>query len=104
VNFASITLFVASQRTITKVSVYFAIDSVRERLNTPSHNTILQVSYTGVKFPILLRRKRKFRESQNKVIWKIFRCNRNEVSRQNKLLPNEDLRYMFLGLRELSEE
>jgi len=34
-SFASITLCVASQRVILKVSVYFVIDSVRKLLDTP---------------------------------------------------------------------
>jgi hypothetical protein len=37
VRFATITLYVASQRVIPKVSVYFVIDSVRELLDTPSY-------------------------------------------------------------------
>jgi hypothetical protein len=37
VNFAAITLCVASQRAIPKVSIYFVIDSVRIRLETPSY-------------------------------------------------------------------
>jgi hypothetical protein len=36
VSFAAITLCVASQRVIPKVRVYFAIDSVRKLLDTPS--------------------------------------------------------------------
>jgi hypothetical protein len=36
VSFAAITLYVASQRVIPKVSVYFVIDSVRKLLVTPS--------------------------------------------------------------------
>jgi hypothetical protein len=35
VSFAAITLCVASQRVIPKVSVYFVIDSVRKLLDTP---------------------------------------------------------------------
>jgi hypothetical protein len=35
VNFAAITLRVASQRVLIVVSVYFIIDSVRELLVTP---------------------------------------------------------------------
>jgi len=34
VSFAAITLYVASQRVISKVSLYFAIDSVRKLLDT----------------------------------------------------------------------
>jgi hypothetical protein len=37
VSFAAITLCVASQRGIPKVSVYFVIDLVRKRLDTPSY-------------------------------------------------------------------
>jgi hypothetical protein len=36
VSFAAITLCVASQRVIPKVSVYFVIDSVRKFFDTPS--------------------------------------------------------------------
>jgi hypothetical protein len=36
VSFAAITLCVASQRVIPKVSLYFVIDSVRKILDTPS--------------------------------------------------------------------
>jgi len=38
VNFAVITLCVASQRVFIVVAVYFVIDSVRKLLNTPSCN------------------------------------------------------------------
>jgi len=34
VSFAAITLYVASQRAVPKVSIYFAIDSVRKLLDT----------------------------------------------------------------------
>jgi hypothetical protein len=48
VIFAAITLCVASQRVIPKVSVYFVIDSVRKILDTPSygieHSTTLNAS------------------------------------------------------------
>jgi len=44
VSYAAITLCVASQREITKVSVYFVIDSVRKRLDTPSYVTIRKVA------------------------------------------------------------
>jgi hypothetical protein len=37
VNFAAITLCVASQREIPKVSVYFFIESVQKLLDTPSY-------------------------------------------------------------------
>jgi hypothetical protein len=37
VNFAAVTLRVASQRVIPKVTVYFVIDSVRKLLDTPSY-------------------------------------------------------------------
>jgi hypothetical protein len=37
VSFATITLSVASQRVIIKVSIYFFIDSVRKLLDTPSY-------------------------------------------------------------------
>jgi hypothetical protein len=36
VSFAAITLYVASERVIPKLSVYFVIDSVRKPLDTPS--------------------------------------------------------------------
>jgi hypothetical protein len=39
VNFAAITFFVASQRTIIVVSVYFVIDSVWKLLDRPSYNS-----------------------------------------------------------------
>jgi hypothetical protein len=45
VNFAAITLFVASQRVFVVVSVYFVIDSVRKLLDTPSYIR-LPVAYT----------------------------------------------------------
>jgi hypothetical protein len=37
VNFAAITLYVASQRVFIVVSLYFVIDSVRKLLDTPSY-------------------------------------------------------------------
>jgi hypothetical protein len=37
VNFAAITLRVASQRVFIAAAVYFVIDSVRKLLDTPSH-------------------------------------------------------------------
>jgi hypothetical protein len=37
VSFAAITLYVASQRVLIVVSVYFVIDSVRKLLDTPSY-------------------------------------------------------------------
>jgi hypothetical protein len=37
VSFAAITLCVASQRVMPKVSVHFVIDSVRKLLHTPSY-------------------------------------------------------------------
>jgi hypothetical protein len=37
VSFATITLCIASQRVIQKVSMYFVIDSVRKLLNIPSY-------------------------------------------------------------------
>jgi hypothetical protein len=37
VSFATVTLFVASQRVFIVVSVYFVIDSVRKLLDTPSY-------------------------------------------------------------------
>jgi hypothetical protein len=37
VNFAAITLCVASQRVFVIVRVYFVIDSVRKLLDTPSY-------------------------------------------------------------------
>jgi hypothetical protein len=43
-SFAAITLCVASQRVVPKVSVYFVIDSVRKLLDTPSYLILLQRS------------------------------------------------------------
>jgi hypothetical protein len=37
VNFAAITLFVASQRVVAKVSIYLVIDSVRKLSDTHSY-------------------------------------------------------------------
>jgi len=37
VSFAAITICVASESAIPKVSVYFVIDAVRKRLDTPSY-------------------------------------------------------------------
>jgi hypothetical protein len=37
VSFAAITLYVACQRVIPKVSVYFVIDSIRKLLDIPSY-------------------------------------------------------------------
>jgi hypothetical protein len=37
VSSAAITLYVASQQVIPKVSIYFVIDSVRKLLDTPSY-------------------------------------------------------------------
>jgi hypothetical protein len=37
VSFAAITLYVASQRVMPKVSVYFVIDSIRELSDIPSY-------------------------------------------------------------------
>jgi len=37
VNFAVITLYIAYQRVIPNVSLYFFMDSVRELLDTPSY-------------------------------------------------------------------
>jgi hypothetical protein len=45
VSFAAITLCVASQRVIQKVSLYFVIDSVRKRLDTRSHLFIYLLTY-----------------------------------------------------------
>jgi hypothetical protein len=39
VSSAAITLCVASQRVVPKVSVYFVVDSVRKLLVTPSYST-----------------------------------------------------------------
>jgi hypothetical protein len=36
VSFANITLYVASQHVFIVVSIYFVIDSVQKRLDTPS--------------------------------------------------------------------
>jgi len=43
VSSAAITLCVASQRVISKVSVYFVIGSVRKLLDKPSYTAGLQV-------------------------------------------------------------
>jgi hypothetical protein len=37
VSFATITLYVASQRVIPNINVYFVINSVRELLDTPTY-------------------------------------------------------------------
>jgi hypothetical protein len=42
VSFASIALYVASQRVFIVASVYFFIDAVRKLLDTPSYNYLLQ--------------------------------------------------------------
>jgi hypothetical protein len=43
VDFAAITLCVASQRLFIVVSVYFVIDSVRKRLDTPLYSVCTYV-------------------------------------------------------------
>jgi hypothetical protein len=48
VNFAAIILCVASQRIITKLSVYFVMDSVRKLLDTPSYCVLLRSLYVNV--------------------------------------------------------
>jgi len=44
VSFSVITVYVASQRVILKISVYFVIDSVRELLDTPSYMRLTKLS------------------------------------------------------------
>jgi hypothetical protein len=44
VSFAAITLCVSSQRVFVVVSVYFVMDSVQKRLDTPS--------YTSLEWPV----------------------------------------------------
>jgi hypothetical protein len=44
VSFVAITLCVASQRVVPKISVYFVIDSVRKRLDTTTYNYALRQS------------------------------------------------------------
>jgi hypothetical protein len=41
VTFAVITLCVASERVVPKVSIYFFIDSVRKLLDPPSYHEVL---------------------------------------------------------------
>jgi hypothetical protein len=49
VSFAAITLYVAFQRVIPKVSVYFIMDSVRKLLETPTYIIITYTLYsTGI--------------------------------------------------------
>jgi hypothetical protein len=48
VSFVAITLCVASQRVIPKVSIYFVIDSVRELLDTPTYFSPEQEIYTEI--------------------------------------------------------
>jgi hypothetical protein len=45
VSFAAITVCIASQRVILKVSVYFVIDPVRKRLDTPSYFSQFFICY-----------------------------------------------------------
>jgi hypothetical protein len=49
VSFSVITLCVASQRVFIVVSVYFVIDSVRKRLDTPSYYEV-EVTSSGITF------------------------------------------------------
>jgi hypothetical protein len=44
-EFSAITLYVASQRVILKVSAYFVIDSVRKLLDTPSYTNKVRKEY-----------------------------------------------------------
>jgi len=46
VSFATITLCVASQQVIPKVSVYFVIEAVRKLLDTPSYRKFVAVFIT----------------------------------------------------------
>jgi len=48
VSFAAITLCVASERPVLKVSLYIVIDPVRKLLDTPAYKG--GVSYTGMMF------------------------------------------------------
>jgi len=47
VSFAAITLCVASQRAVPKVSIYFVIDSFRKFLDTPSYINLNSVYAHG---------------------------------------------------------
>jgi hypothetical protein len=47
VNFAAITLYVASQRVFIVVSLYFVIDSVRKLLDTPYYSDGESKTYTA---------------------------------------------------------
>jgi hypothetical protein len=47
VSFAAVTLCVASQKVIPKVSVYFVIESVRKLLDTPSYLTESDGTYVS---------------------------------------------------------
>jgi hypothetical protein len=51
-SFASITLYVASQRVFIVVRVYFVIDSVRNLLDTPSYDMKLHLFTVPVHLPI----------------------------------------------------
>jgi hypothetical protein len=44
VSFADITLYVSSERVFIIVSVYFFMDLVRKRLDTPSYMLMFEVS------------------------------------------------------------
>jgi hypothetical protein len=52
-SFATITICVASQRVFIVVDVYFVIDSVRKRLDTPSYGSsrVHSASDLGFSFP-----------------------------------------------------
>jgi hypothetical protein len=53
-SFAAITLCVASQRVFIVVSVYFLIDSVRKRLDTPSYLKTQRLKFTKMKFNVMV--------------------------------------------------
>jgi len=54
VSFAAITICVASQRVFIFVSVYFLIDSILKRLDTPSYVAYIKInSFTGPFFVFL---------------------------------------------------
>jgi len=61
-SFAAITLCVASQRVVSKVSLYFVIDSVRKRLDTPSYfkMNLRETGFEGVDWNSL---------SEDRVYW-----------------------------------
>jgi hypothetical protein len=51
VSFAAITVCVASQRVIPKVSVYFVIDSFRKLLDKPTYEGLRNATVVNCIFP-----------------------------------------------------